>query len=517
VSPTALLAQQEPRHAPARTTVPMHTRARKRADERAAAGASQPTATRGAAPCACGGGCPRCGPAHRDQAVPEPFRRRAEATLGVPLADVRVTRRGALAELAAGRGADAATSGSTIAFPRGVPDLEAPTGRFALGHELAHVAQQRPWSGPLPGPRQPGRTGAGDERRADESARRISAGETSAGARSAEFAPAVHAGAPVQFGAFEVIGGAARAADEFLAPVVDPVMQRVHETLAETLMSQFDLPAHLYTFVTLMPVRLLRTLSDAMSANVGAAAAWVHELVNLFRNWQGFDPVWDHLLQGVLDSAAWAGEYFMHALETVGTGEFLQFLWARANRLAPLNSEQIGAAQEVHPPGLIPYSLVRVDYNSIVARLAALFSGGGTSIWEQIVGSAGASHRAVTTMHVIHVGHTMESALAVHELTHVGQYELVGAMYMAQALYAQQFGQGYDYNQLHGSLAASVAAGATYADFNREQQAQICEDYYCVTHGLSARWHGSEADLEYFINDYWGRAGVPFLRQVVAQ
>lgn len=515
MSPTALLAHQEPHRAPARPTVAMPTRARKRVEERAA-GASQPTATRGAAPCACGGSCPRCGSAHRDQAVPEPFRRRAEASLGVSLADVRLTRRGALAQLAAGRGADAATSGTAIAFPRGLPDLQGPAGRFALGHELAHVAQQRSLRGPPRGLRKPGRTGGGDERRADESARRISDDGPSFAAHSSQLAPAVHAGAPVQFGAFEVIGGAARAVDEFLAPVVDPVMQSVHEELAESLMGQFDIPAHLYTFFTSMPVRLLRLFSDAVSADIGAAA-WVVELAGRFLNWQGFDPVWDHLLQGALDGATWAGEYFIHALETVGTGEFLQFLWARSNRLAPLNSEQIGAAQEVHPPGLVPYSLVRVDHNSIVARLASLFSGGGTSIWQQIVGSAGATHRAVTTMHVIHVGHTMENALAVHELAHVAQYELVGAMYMAQALYAQEFGQGYDYNKLHGSLSASVTAGATYADFNREQQAQICEDYYSAKHGLGARHGASLADLEYFIDDYWGRAGVPILRQVLPQ
>jgi hypothetical protein len=365
--------------------------------------------------------------------------------------------------------------------------------------------------------------GTEDERGADVSAGRIAAGASaprsagsSSGLRSAELAPTVHAGAAVQFGAFETIGGAARAVDELVAPVVDPLMQSVHEQLAEVLMSQFDIPAHLYTFFTSMPVRLLRLLSDAVSAPVGVSM-WTQELVGLFVNWQGFDPVWDHLLQGALDGAAWAGEYFIHALETVGTGEFLQFLWARSGRLAPLNSEQIGAAQEVHPPGLVPYSLVRVDYNSIVARLAALFSGGGTSIWQQIVGTAGAEHRAVTTMHVIHVGHTMGTSLAVHELAHVGQYELVGAMYMAQALYAQEFGQGYNYNSLHGSLSAAIAAGATYADFNREQQAQICEDYYNVTHGLPTHWHGTEADLEYFINDYWGRAGIPLLRHLVPQ
>jgi hypothetical protein len=123
-------------------------------------------------------------------------------------------------------------------------------------------------------------------------------------------------------------------------------------------------------------------------------------------------------------------------------------------------------------------------------------------------------------MHMIHVGAAMDEPLAVHELTHVAQYELVGAMYMPQALHAQlTIGDpAYDYNaNPHGSLAAAAAAGATFAEFNREQQAQICEDFYKEKHGLGARFHGSMQDLEYFVNDFWGRAMVPGLRQLVQQ
>jgi hypothetical protein len=462
-----------------------------------------------AAPCACGGGCPRCTGAAHETPVPAPIRRQAEATLGTGLGDVRLTSGGPLAARVARRGADAGTRGNVIAFPRGLPDLARPGGRFALGHELAHVAQQRRQT-------ETGRHAPHEvqERSADLAAKAMGAGGA---ARAAEIAAETEQGAVLQFGVFETVGAALRQASDVVAPVVDPVMQMAHTAIAELMMSMLDVPALALSYVTNLPGRVLRLFADAVQG-IGAPQQWLADFVWLFLNWQGWDAVWNHLVQGILDGAAYVGEYFMHALEVVGAGEFLQFLWARFNRMAPLNTAQIGAAQEVHPPGLIPYAQMRVDYDSLIARLAALFSPGFSgSALEQIFGTSGAQHRAVTTMHVIHTGHTMDESLAVHELTHVAQYELVGAMYMPQAIHAQQFGQGYDYKRLDGSLSASITAGRSYADFNREQQAMICEDYYRVRHGLGAEKGGTASELEHFVADYWGRAGIPFVRLFVEQ
>jgi hypothetical protein len=469
--------------------------------------ASAATARR-AAPCVCGGGCPRCTGESHATVVPADLRRRAETTLGTGLADVRLTQGGGVAAQVARRGADAGTRGNLVAFPRGLPDLSRPEGRFALGHELAHVAQQSQLgAGALI------RQGAALEAAADRAGALIGGGADLASRRGP--APERAAGGPVQYGVFEAIGRGARAVNDVVAPVVDPVAQIAHQALAETLMNLLDVPALAFDYLTSLPFRALRLVVDSLEGTAGASQ-WLTDFAGLFLDWQGWTPVWTHLVQGVIDGASWAGELLIHALEIVGTGEFLQFLWARANIMAPLNATQIAAGQEVHPPGLIPYARVRVDYDSFIARMAALLSGHG-NLFDQLFGTAAAEHRSVTTMHVIHTGHTMDEPLTVHELTHVGQYELVGAMYMAEAVHAQEFGQGYDYTRLHGSLAASIAAGATYADFNREQQASIVEDYYRARHGLGLRHGGPAAELEHFVNDYWGRAGIPLLRMFVAQ
>jgi hypothetical protein len=85
----------------------------------------------------------------------------------------------------------------------------------------------------------------------------------------------------------------------------------------------------------------------------------------------------------------------------------------------------------------------------------------------------------------------------------VAQYELIGAIYMPEALHAQNFGGGYYY----GDLTAARLAGEHYSDFNREQQAEMCEDYHLVTHGMPASPPNTttEPELDPFIAEMRAR------------
>jgi len=69
---------------------------------------------------------------------------------------------------------------------------------------------------------------------------------------------------------------------------------------------------------------------------------------------------------------------------------------------------------------------------------------------------------------------------------------------MFEALYAQFFGEGYNY----GDLAESRENGLHLTAFNREQQAQICQDYYRILHGKSPFYSGSEETLRPYITDW---------------
>jgi hypothetical protein len=70
-------------------------------------------------------------------------------------------------------------------------------------------------------------------------------------------------------------------------------------------------------------------------------------------------------------------------------------------------------------------------------------------------------------------------ALLVHELTHVYQYEKLGSRYLTEAIYMliKTRRDCYGYGGTAG-LARAHEQKSCFADFNREQQAQIVQDYF---------------------------------------
>lgn len=61
--------------------------------------------------------------------------------------------------------------------------------------------------------------------------------------------------------------------------------------------------------------------------------------------------------------------------------------------------------------------------------------------------------------------------LLVHECTHIWQYQHHGWGYVAEALWAQGFGDGYDY-------VKALRAGKPWRKMNPEQQAQLIQDAF---------------------------------------
>lgn len=194
---------------------------------------------------------------------------------------------------------------------------------------------------------------------------------------------------------------------------------------------------------------------------VVGAAVWVWKGIRGFGSW-----IWD----GIKSGGMWALQLLLYTVEAVGLFEAAQVLWGLIFRMRKLTDPEIAASRVVHPPGMIPYSLIRVDVDSLVSRI----SGG-----------------AVTTFHVLHFPKRGEPLdVVVHELTHVAQYESAGAIYIPQALHVQSkygrsggkgSGSAYDYER-EGSLISQRADGKKFKDLNRESQAELVQDYYlCKT------------------------------------
>ncbi len=160
----------------------------------------------------------------------------------------------------------------------------------------------------------------------------------------------------------------------------------------------------------------------------------------------------------------------LEALDIIGAPELFAFLWRALTRATPLTGAEIAAAAGILGPFAVRYHDVRVAEGGIL-RLIFRLNG----------------NRAFATFHTVNLpsggGHERANVdIVLHELIHVFQYERAGSRYFAEALLAQQE-EGYGYGGPAGLLQAH-SQGKRLRNFNREQQAQIVQDYYMhLRHG----------------------------------
>lgn len=174
----------------------------------------------------------------------------------------------------------------------------------------------------------------------------------------------------------------------------------------------------------------------------------------------------------------WLGNVLIDLLEIAGVGEVYETLadFIKFNT-RPLNGSEIAKARIVFGSA-INYNLVRVDE---YALLGPSWTG-----------------RAYVSFHTINNWGTLDDHTLIHELTHVWQYEKMGAIYMPKAIHAQNTPEGYNYSIQ--DLQNRRAAKQGFRSFNLEQQGQILADYYIgkTTNSFS------QATLnlyEYFVSD----------------
>jgi hypothetical protein len=179
-----------------------------------------------------------------------------------------------------------------------------------------------------------------------------------------------------------------------------------------------------------------------------------------------------------LDFLQWLGSRAIDLIEILGFGEAYETLmdFVKFNT-RKLTGDEVGRASSVFGAS-VNYDLVRIDEGAVIGPAF--------------------SKRAYTSFHTINNWGGISPDILIHELTHVWQYERAGAIYMAQALHAQITlgGSGaYDYQGVPG-LQVARASGQGLTTFNREQQAQIVQDFYLIkTHQSPWVGSGTAADL----------------------
>ena len=139
----------------------------------------------------------------------------------------------------------------------------------------------------------------------------------------------------------------------------------------------------------------------------------------------------------------------------------------------PLTAVELTAVQPIFGPNNLRYQDVRIAQGGIL-NLVFRYNGG----------------LAFATWHTIHLPRAMERvggkgngrenlSLLVHELTNVFQYHHVGSRYLGEAIYylVTTRRDCYQYGGVPG-LQLRWQQGKPFRQFNREQQAQIIQDYF---------------------------------------
>ena len=142
----------------------------------------------------------------------------------------------------------------------------------------------------------------------------------------------------------------------------------------------------------------------------------------------------------------------------------IEKIWHLLTSVSVLTASELSAASCVLGASAIQYDKVRVAEGRILYIISKIIR-----------------NRSFTLFHTVNFskesGHSRaELDIVVHELVHVFQFEKIGSLYIPQSLQAQMK-EGYDYGGWT-QLVQDWNDGRRFRDFNREQQAQIAQDYY---------------------------------------
>lgn len=164
--------------------------------------------------------------------------------------------------------------------------------------------------------------------------------------------------------------------------------------------------------------------------------------------------------------------FWMHRLinelfDLVGGPELGEFFFHLITNTTPLTGAEIAKVNAVLSPNGLRYDNVRVAEGGLLEHVIFRLNG----------------NLAFATWHTINLPRTGRHRrdnfpLVMHELTHVYQYEQVGTRYLGEAIYMliKTKRDCYNYGFIEG-LVTAVSQGKSYADYNREQQAMIVQDY----------------------------------------
>jgi hypothetical protein len=159
--------------------------------------------------------------------------------------------------------------------------------------------------------------------------------------------------------------------------------------------------------------------------------------------------------------------------DVVGGPEIGQFLMHLITHTSPLTAEEQAMMKAVLGAEAMRYEEVRVAEGGLMDWVFARNGNLAFTTWRTVNFPRNGRHTRANR------------AILVHELAHVYQYERVGSRYLGEAIYMliKTKRDCYNYGGAEG-LGRDWAAGLRVKGYNREQQAQIVQDYFgCKENG----------------------------------
>lgn len=369
------------------------------------------------------------------QSLPAHVREAFEARLGHDFSAVRIHTDERAQQATKALNAQAFAIGSDIAFAPGQYQPDTAAGQHLLAHELTHVVQQ----------------GAAPARGAGGAGADVSKGvqrHVQRGFFDSLWQGVKKIGSSIWSG-LKTVGSAIWSGLKWLGNKLGTLIRDGFMWLVNLVR---DLPERLG--------RLIITLAQGLAGIITFLPELIIQIVK-----HGFSGLGKWLGAKLVAGAAWVGTVVLRVLDLIGFPEIGELLLHLFSSVRKLTSEEKAAGKSVLGSGAIRWNDVRVGSGGVLDLIWKVNDGRPFTSWHTINAPPG------TPLHTM-----------VHELTHVYQYERVGTLYMAQALHAQATRGAGAY--VYGDLVAHRTAGKKYSEFNREEQAQIADDYYSkVLHG----------------------------------
>jgi hypothetical protein len=173
----------------------------------------------------------------------------------------------------------------------------------------------------------------------------------------------------------------------------------------------------------------------------------------------------------------WLHLFAVQLFDLLGGPEICQFVMHLGMHTTPLTGAELAQAQALFGTKNLRYQDVRIAEGGILNLIFRYNGGLAFATWYTVhlpyqQGEAGRTA----------VSSRQNLPLLIHEMTHIFQYQHVGSRYLGEAIYYLATTQRdcYQYGGQLG-LRTSWQQGKQFRQFNREQQAQIVQDYFALT------------------------------------